>query len=169
MTAEERIVRRLRRAGDGIMGELDKLEAEIRAKVKRETDRIARVGAPGRSPEEKRSAHRASTGTIREQVFARSGGKCEVSGIDLGEAWELHHLRGAGARRSHQALATGLAVSWEVHRLIHRGDLGTLRAVKEACIRLGMRDGLAAIGRRIEKVEEARRTPSVPVRIEVAS
>jgi hypothetical protein len=116
----------------------------------------------------RRVAHRTSTADLRSQVAERSGGKCEVSGIELGAAWELHHLSGGGHRRSRQALGNCLAVSWEVHRLIHRGDLATLRSVLEACIRLGMPEGVKAASRRIEKIHEARRVPSVPVVVKVS-
>jgi hypothetical protein len=123
--------------------------------------------APGASKDQRRAAHREATKSLREQVAERSAGRCEVSGVELGAAWEMHHLRGGGERRSRQSLDNVLAVSWETHRRIHRGDLDALRDVKEACIRIGLRDGLAAIEKRISKAETVRRTPSVPINLVV--
>lgn len=112
--------------------------------------------------------HRTSTADLRAQVWERCQGRCEVSGVELGAAWELHHLDGGGSRRSRQGLGNCLAASWEVHRLIHRGDLATLRNALEACIRLGMPEGVKAMTHRLAKAEEARRVPSVPVIVKVA-
>ena len=137
---------------------------------------IQKPKAPGKDRDERREEHNASTLDLRSKAWIRCGGtirvatdesgtdvtlyegagRCEVSGVELGAAWELHHLDGGGNRRSRQSLDNCLAVSWEAHRLIHRGDLATLRSVKEACIRIGMRDGLRAIEHRLAKVMEAR-------------
>ena len=118
---------------------------------------------------QRRKEHRDETFDLLVQVWLRCGGgfrtdpeprffgsgRCEVSGVELGAAWNMHHIVNGGARRSAQCLGNVLAVSWETHRMIHRGDLGTLRAVKEACLRLGLREGLRAIEYRLAKVDEA--------------
>jgi len=150
---------------------LDRVK-EDRARMKA----IQKPKAPGVTRDERRAEHRDATrdlrvacwircgGTVRwetvtdgtREPFFEGAGRCEVSGVELGAAWEMHHLDSGGNRRSHQSLDNCLAVAWEVHRLIHRGDLAMLRAVKEACIRLGLRDGLRAIEYRIAKVMEAR-------------
>ena len=129
----------------------DALLSELRAASTRRNGKRT----PSRQAQ-RREEHKASTGSLREKVAARSEGRCEVSGVELGVAWEMHHLRGGGARRSAQSLDNCIAVSWDVHRLAHRGDMHTLRGIKEACIRLGLRDGLAAIEKRIDKIEAVR-------------
>jgi hypothetical protein len=141
-------------------------------KVKKKAPRKTLV-LPGRTKDERRQEHRESTSDLRADVWKRcggtvvigedgmwvlgGGGKCEVSGVELGARWEMHHLVSGGARRSAQSLDNCLAVSFDVHRRLHRGDLATLRDVKAACIRLGLREGLRATEHRIAKCEEARR------------
>lgn len=138
---------------------VDAALAILRPIVKRSPRKV--LVLPGKTPDEKRADHRASTGSLRAQVEARSGGRCEVSGVEVGPAWDLHHLDAGGHRRSRQSLDNCLAVSFDVHRLLHRGDLATLRDVKAACIRLGMREGLRATEHRLAKVEEARAVGSI--------
>lgn len=120
----------------------------------RETRKPTKVSAPGRSREDRRADHREETGSLRGQVWERCGGRCEVSGVELGAAWEMHHVQGQGERRSAQRLGNVLAVSWDVHRLIHRGDLDTLRAVA-ACPVLDA-EARQAAQRRVDKVIESR-------------
>jgi len=110
----------------------------------------------------KRLAHNASTADLRAFVWERCGGKCEASGADLGSAWELHHCQGGPSRRREQRPGNVLALSWDMHRRVHRGDLDALRAIAKA-------GPLDAEARRAAeyRVEKAARIAGVPVRIEV--
>jgi hypothetical protein len=127
----------------------------------------------GATPEQRRAEHRASTGDLRRVVWCRAGGsvrldaddvwhyegdaRCEISGVELGAAWEMHHVEGGGSRRSQQRPGNVLAVSWEVHRLIHRGDLDTLRKVAAAPTLDA--EARRAAQRRVDKLLEARGVP----------
>ena len=150
--------------------ELRRLEHEakrLRREIRKAKPRIEKPKTPGLSREERRAEHNASTKGLRANVLARSCGKCEACGGDLGTAWDLHHVEGGGLRRSRQRSGNCLALCMECHRRWHRGDLGTLAQIARA-------PSLDAEARRevlhrIAKIEEARRTPSVPVRIEEAA
>jgi carotenoid cleavage dioxygenase-like enzyme len=154
----------LSRPGDNIpvaLAHLEHAQETLHSVTKRGPRKV--LVLPGRTADERRAEHRSSTGSLRAQVAARSGGRCEVSGVEVGPAWDLHHLDAGGHRRSRQSLDNCLAVSFDVHRLLHRGDLATLRSVKEACLRLGLRDGLRAIEHRLAKITEARGSVRIAV------
>lgn len=144
---------------------------------------IPKPKAPGPDPEKRRAEHRVMTHSLRVLAWIRCGGEiakdeeigktlfvghgsCEACNAVLGAKWELHHVQGAGHRRSRQGAGNVLAICWECHRRAHRGDPGTLAQIAQA-------PSLDAEARRealhrIDKIMEARRTPSVPVRIEEA-
>ncbi len=122
------------------------------------------IVAAGRNRDDRRAAHRDATATLREAVEKRSEGRCEACRTELGAAWEMHHVEGAGLRRSRQRLGSVLALCHECHRLAHRGRVDVLTLIASAPP-LDFEAKRAAL-RRLQKVEEARRTPSVPVRIE---
>jgi hypothetical protein len=123
VTAEERIVRRLRRAAD-LAAELDKLEVEIRQKAPRKS-----LSLPGRSRGEKQAEHIASTAKLRVRIFMEYEGACAACRIPLGAVWEFHHVQGGGLRRSRQRPGSVLPLCMECHRRVHRGDLGTLAQI----------------------------------------
>ena len=137
------------------------LARELRALRKK-----IRAASKKRTPSAKdraRAEHKASTGTLREQVAERAAGKSEISGSELGAAWEMHHVEGGGLRRSKQRPGNVLAITWDEHRALHRGDLDTLRRVALAPTLDA--DARRAAQRRVDKVLEAR---GVAVRLEVA-
>ena len=70
-------------------------------------------------------------------------------------------------RRPKEREDTCAAICGWCHRFWDNGDLATFRAAKEWAIRLGFREALREIEHRIALAEEARRTPSVPIRVEV--
>lgn len=142
--------------------------SSARARGQRARDRGPRVN--GATREDRREAHAASTTDLRVTVWIRSGGSvrwegevphfegeghCEACGVELGKAWELHHVEGGGDRRPKQRLGNILALCWECHRRAHRGDLGTLAQIAQAPT-LDAEAERAAL-RRIAKIEEARR------------
>jgi hypothetical protein len=161
------------------------LIAECDAAIARARASHARMKAlpkpppPGKTKAERKEEHRRETGKLRSDVWQRAGGtarwdpeayegagewicegsaKDEVYGFEItSAAWDLHHLEGGGARRSQQSTDNCLALAWDTHRLIHRGDMRTLLDVKGACIRLGLRDGLRATEKRIDHMEGVRR------------
>ena len=163
MTAEERIVRRLRRAGDGIMGELDKLEAEIRASGKRKASKATPSPQAVRRDERKERAPE-----IRAAVMARADGKCEWCGREGFVLEWAHVIDGHGSKRQHEAENTTAGACADCHLRGWHGSgprrMQTLRNALEWALRLGFKDAAREIERKIEKA-----TPSVPVRIEVAS
>ena len=143
------------------------------AKRRKEIHRSRRARSPGPTKEARRVLHREETSDLRADVWVRAGGTkdwdgdehegewvlsgvahCEVSGVELGAAWDMHHVESGGARRSQQRIGNVLAVSFDVHRLIHRGDLDTLRAVAK-CPVLDA-EGRRAAERRVEKAESVR-------------
>ncbi len=135
--------------------------------------------APGATKRQRNAAHGASTRDLRVTVWIRCGGTvrwedevphfegeghCEACGIELGKAWEMHHVEGGGARRPRQRIGNLIALCWECHRRAHRGDLGTLAQIAQVPT-LDAEAERAAL-HRVAKVEESRR-PCVPIRIEV--
>ena len=150
-----------------------KARAKASARARRKS-RSPRAAGPARAPVKGSSA-------LRAEVFVRCGGStlthedgsidfigegyCEACGTPLGIAWDMHHTLSGGQRRSRQALGNVVAICWDCHRRAHRGDLGTLAQIAQVP---GLdAEAQAAVRRRIAKIERARRTPSVPIRVEV--
>jgi hypothetical protein len=164
-------------AATALLAEAEELLSRVRAAAKRAPKKT--LALPGKSKAERREEHAGDTGKLRADVWTRAGGTArwdpeaddgagewvcegeardEVYGTEItSAAWDLHHLRGGGERRSRQSPDNCLALAWDTHRLIHRGHVAALKDVKAACIRLGMKDGLRATEHRIAKCEEARR------------
>jgi hypothetical protein len=71
--------------------------------------------------EGKAATHREETARIREAVFQRAGGKCELCPwIPPRDATELHHMEGgAGRRREKQAISNCVALCFGCHRDYH--------------------------------------------------
>jgi hypothetical protein len=59
--------------------------------------------------------------SIREKLHERAGGRCEISGIPLGDSWAVHHRRkkgmGGTALPDVHALPNLLALSHQAHNL----------------------------------------------------
>jgi hypothetical protein len=157
---------------DALAGRFDRItdrakraDAAKKAAQSRKRERAARApvaARPKRDP------------TIRPRVMARAeeqGGCewCPPHRKSLAFVLEWHHLRGGGERRTAESAENTAGVCWDCHRGWERGSMDVLRAAKEWAIRLGFRDALHRVERKIAKVEEARSVPSVPVRIEVRS
>ena len=98
----------------------------VRKKIKAARPKTPRPKAPGATKAERRKEYRERTAFIREAVFARSGGKCELCGTELGAAWDMHHTLGGGLRRVRQAISNCVATCFDCHRAIHRNDLVAL-------------------------------------------
>lgn len=153
-----------------LAGDVDQARAILTAKVKAKTEAVLRrkerrTRATGPTTAERRAERAARAAEIRAAVMTRAGDRCEWchrSGLVL----QWHHLRGGGERRSRESVTNTVAICADDHRAWERGDLATLRRAKEHAIEAGLRDGLAAIERRIAKIERMRRTPSVPIRVE---
>lgn len=61
---------------------------------------------------------------LRDQVFERAAGRCEITGVPLGDNWALHHRRPRGAggtrRLDTHVLSNVLALTHAVHNLATR-------------------------------------------------
>lgn len=152
MNARERSI--YERGGPAALAAEAERQVEARRRAKLRT-------APKRKASREGKASRVAERLIRlkvarEVASARAGGKCEVCHRP-GFVLEADHLVSGGLRRHRESAETLLMECPDCHRARHRGDMDTLRAIKETCIRLGMREGLRAIERRIDKAEEARR------------
>lgn len=121
--------------------------------------------APGKSKADRKAERNERAAKIREEVFDLWGGSCAlcVNGTTLSTtmaATDLHHLiSGSGNRRAQESVRTTLPVCGEHHRLLHRGDLDTLREALEIAEdpECDISDAAAnALQRRIDKVLEAR-------------
>jgi hypothetical protein len=123
--------------------------------------------APGVDKNARRVEGRIRTSVLRGLVRDRMAGKSEISGDEVGLAWHMHHVEGGGSRLPKQRPGNVLGITYEEHRLAHRGDLETLRKIAAAPTLDA--EARRAAERRIAKVLEARSVPSVPVRIEVQS
>jgi hypothetical protein len=137
---------------------------------KRKSKRLRAERAPevkGATKAERKAERNARAAEIRATVMERAGDACEWchrSGFVL----EWAHIFGGGERRHREAVENTAGICADCHhRGWERGNLDVLRAAKEWAIRHGFRVALAAIEKRTAKVEEARRTPSVPVRLVV--
>lgn len=117
-----------------------------------------RSRAPGPTKAERRDARNARMAIIREQVMARAAGVCEWCGAEH-MALEAHHVIGGGARRSEEAVETVAAICFDCHRLVHRNERAALTLARIWAERGSYSVALAAIRRRLEKVEEARTCP----------
>ena len=69
-----------------------------------------------RSSKAAAAAKRSATGDLRERLWERCGGYCEVTGEPLGDSWAMHHrkLRKHGGP---DCLSNLLAVTHQAHNL----------------------------------------------------
>jgi hypothetical protein len=60
-------------------------------------------------------------GKLRAQVYERAQGRCEITGMPLGESWALHHRRqrgmGGTARADTHTLSNVMALTHHIHNL----------------------------------------------------
>jgi hypothetical protein len=157
-TAAKRLAKRIESAST--IEECHAIANELLTRIRQKGPRKS-LALPGRSREEKRAEHRASTETLRTMVLERSGGACEACRMTLGIVWELHHVQGAGLRRSRQRLGSVLALCMECHRRAHRGDIGTLAQIALLAPSLDA-EARREAEHRIEKLIEARRSKETP-------
>jgi hypothetical protein len=102
---------------------------------------------------------------IRDAVFARAAGVCEFCAARrernplhrVSAPAEWHHVIGGGLRQAMESVETTAAICTGCHKGWGKPDLEVLAAAKAWALRLGFRVALAAIEKRIAKVEEARR------------
>ena len=114
--------------------------------------------APGKSREERRAEQKEKSAGIREIVMTRAAGRCEWCGAE-GMRLELHHaLSGSGTRRAMESVQTCAAICADCHRLVHRNARAALTLARTWAERGPYSGALAAIQRRIDKADEARRT-----------
>ncbi len=102
----------------------------------------------------KRAERRERMASIRETVMERAQGHCEVCAT--GRAEEAHHLIGGGLRRVKESVMTVVALCGDCHRAMHRGDLDVLESARLYAESCGMHDAVAALAKRIDKINEAR-------------
>jgi hypothetical protein len=138
------------------------VEREERAR--RKAKALPRPKIAGPTPLSRRADHIAATAKLRVAIFVEYDGHCAACRSDLGNAWEFHHIMSGGDRRPKQRIGNVLPLCWDCHRRAHRGELGTLAQIALAPSLDA--EARRAAEHRITKIEEARRTPSVPVRIE---
>ena len=122
--------------------------------------RIPSVKAPGKTKEERREERNTRAAEIRAEVMKRADGRCEWCQRDGFVLEWAHVIDGNGSRRAHESVETTAAVCADCH---HRGWHGSgprrdaaLRSAKEWAIRLGFREAMAAIDKKIAKSNEAR-------------
>lgn len=112
--------------------------------------KLPKPPVPGKSRDDRRGERIASRVALRALCDARAAGKCEVCGrSDL--RLELDHLVSGSVRKEDPTAAIMACV--DCHRAKHRNDLPTLRAYKEACLRLFLHAGFHEIDRRLKKAE----------------
>jgi hypothetical protein len=153
-----RNVRALRRAAEEVRPLVappiwDRLDAAIK---KLEPRRSApKHLAPGVSKDARRIERGIRLKVAREMVMIRADGRCELCGRS-GYVLEAHHMISGPLRRVKESAETMIAVCADCHRAQTRGDEDALKNAKEVAIRLGMREALAALDRRLDKIAEAR-------------
>ena len=132
---------------------LDQVKAD-RARMKA----LPRVKAPGATRDERRAERNERAAEIRAEVMKRADGRCEWCHKDGFVLDWAHVIDGNGSRRAHEAVDTTAGVCADCHhRGWHKNRMETLLAAKEWAIRSGFREALAAIEKKIAKVEEGRR------------
>ena len=151
MTAAEKLLRRLSQARS-LEAEVEALKAEIQAEKKRKRGKRSPSPQAVRREERKERAPE-----IRAAVMARADGKCEWCGREGFVLEWAHVIDGNGFKRQHEDVTTTAAACADCH---HRGWHGsgprrmqTLRDAKAWALRLGFREALAEIERKIAKAE----------------
>jgi hypothetical protein len=88
---------------------------------------------------------------VREFVFGRAGGRCEICLAVPPVEW--HHLMPGPLRRRYSTTTGTLAVCFACHREWHRGMPAILQLSCDAATRIGAPDIVqAALNRRLQKV-----------------
>jgi hypothetical protein len=139
--------------------------ARVLERYRAHRDRLgAKAGtvAPASPADEPRAA---KVSRIRGAVFARAAGVCEFCrarreahpGYRVDRPVEWHHIIGGGLRQVLESVETTAAICIGCHKGWGKSDLDVLAAAKAWALRLGFPVALAAIEKRIAKVEEARR------------
>jgi hypothetical protein len=153
MTKRERVIRdvleHLRVYGDSLLNvslAREKLSTLLPRRVlKAKPSKVARAV--------RKAAQREHTAKVRAEVGERSRGRCELCSAPF---HEIHHVLGGADRKAKESVDTCLALCWECHRAIHRGDLAELTAALSFCQFQGMVRAEQALRRRLDKIEEAR-------------
>lgn len=132
--------------------------AAVAPKRSRAMPRHPAVGAGKVRKAAKKEERRAKVAAIREAVFARAGANCEFCRMPVGVLpLEWHHIIGGGLRRHRESVETTVAICRPCHDDWERGSLLVLAEAVEWAARHKFGGALAAINRRVAKVEEARR------------
>jgi hypothetical protein len=143
----------------------EKKKADRRAKSARRRSRPPRAKhAPTKA--ERKAETKEETAAIRAYVDRRDE-NCVICLEPAPEPWELHHVDSGSGKSQRQTTRNCCKAHEGCHKAAHRGSLAALRALLRWAMFHGYTEAEAIINRRIAKVEEARRTPSVPVRIVV--
>ena len=145
------------------------LSRELRALRKkiRSAQRIPKAKAPGRSKAERDAERDARAAEIRAEVMKRADGQCEWCHRE-GLVLQWAHVIDGSDKQAREDVDTTAGACADCHLRGWHGSgprrMQTLRNALEWALRLGFKDAAREIERKIEKA-----TPSVPVRIEVAS
>lgn len=130
---------------------------ELLAKTTAERARSARVRVKASPRVAAKAAERKTRNErmaeIRAVVMKKAGGLCEMCGAP---ATEAHHLISGPLRRRLESADTVIALCFDCHRSVHRGDLDALYQAQAYCVTSGMHDAAAALSKRIDKINEAR-------------
>lgn len=142
----------------------DKRKARARTAPKRAEGKAKKATTKGERLERLRA--------IRLALHKESGGRCVICGGPVHVAvMHAHHLIGGSSRRSEERQETMAPTHGRCHDVAHGKDgadpLPALRSLLAWCAVTDREVAAAALVRRIAKVEEARRRPSVPVRLVV--
>jgi transcriptional regulator GlxA family with amidase domain len=160
MTSEERQLRRIREATD-MVAAIDGRLAEIRAAKARKSGKRAGSRIAKEAKREERIDRMAA---IHFAVMERAAGRCEFCGEDSGNL-DTHHILSGPLRRAAERSDTVAAICRGCHAFYHAGRADVLRDAYTWAVRRGFKDAARAIERRLEKIEEARRAPSIPIRV----
>lgn len=95
---------------------------------------------------------------IRDALLQETGGRCCVYGDRIdSETMHMHHIIGGGSRRSKESALTCAPLSARAHRDVHAGDRQALILLLAWCELTERTEAAAALRRRLNKIEEARR------------
>jgi predicted restriction endonuclease len=141
-------IRRIQRAET--LEELHEWADDLLAQARRHR---ARHAPTRKAKAEKRAARNERMASIRDEVFKRADGRCELCGIPASEA---HHVLGGPQRRERESADTVLALCQGHHRLMHYGDLMAVEQAESYCRAVGMTEAASAIRKRLDKIHEAR-------------
>ncbi len=119
--------------------------------------RVSPKRAAGRvAKEDARQRYRDETAELRNYAYEKWGGRCLSCMALLGDGWRLHHIVGAGLRRSRQTKQNTVPLCEPCHRAAHRNDMSTLKPIYQWALANGDALAKSELERRIHKIHESR-------------